>query len=69
MMVSKQHCPACGFLMMMEIENGNVIYTCVNSHGSIGKDLGEYHMSENLAEAYKALGNNVDLLMQYLQRP
>jgi len=69
MMVSKQHCPACGFLMMMEVKEGDVIYTCINNeHQTTGK-AGGVHMSANLAETYNALGNNVDLLLQYLKRP
>lgn len=67
-MVSKQHCPVCGFLMMVEIQDGQTSFTCVNSHGTIGKASG-VHMSENLEEVYKGLGNNLDLLMEYLKRP
>ena len=67
-MVSKQHCPVCGFLMMMELKKDNVTYTCVNTHGTIGESQG-VHMSEDLVEAYKALGSNVDILMEYLKRP
>ncbi len=69
-MVSKQHCPACGFLMMYEMQDGQVIYTCVNNeHGTIGEANQGVHMSEDLAEAYKALGSNVDVLMEFLKRP
>ena len=67
-MVSKQHCPVCGFLMMVEIKEGQVMYTCVNSQHEIGEPQG-VHMSENMIEAYKALGTNVDILMEFLKRP
>jgi hypothetical protein len=67
-MVSKQHCPVCGFLMIYSIEDEGIVYTCVNSHGTIGKSQG-VHMSEDMAQAYKALGSNVDILMEYLKRP
>ncbi len=68
-MVSKQHCPVCGFLMMYSIQDDNTVYTCVNSHGTIGKADQGVHMSEDLTEAYKALGANVDVLMEFLKRP
>ena len=68
-MVSKQHCPVCGFLMMAEIKDGTTYYTCVNNeHGTTGKASGVY-LSENLVQEYKGLGNNLDLLMEYLKRP
>jgi hypothetical protein len=68
-MVSKQHCPVCGFLMMYEHGDDGLIYTCINNeHKLTGKSEG-VHMSANLAEAYNALGNNVDLLLEYLKRP
>lgn len=67
-MVSKQHCPVCGFLMMMELKEGQVMYTCVNTGHEVGDSQG-VHMSENMLEAYKSLGNNVDLLLEYLKRP
>ncbi len=67
-MVSKQHCPVCGFLMMYSIEDDQMTYTCVNSHGTIGESHG-VHMSEDMVEAYKALGSNVDVLMEFLKRP
>jgi hypothetical protein len=68
-MVSKQHCPVCGFLMIYSVENDKTVYTCVNSHGTIGKADQGVHMSEGLVEAYRALGPNVDILMEYLKRP
>jgi hypothetical protein len=68
-MVSKQHCPVCGFLMMYSVEENKTTYTCVNSHGTIGKADQGVHMSEGLAEAYRSLGSNVDILMEYLKRP
>jgi hypothetical protein len=54
-MVSKQHCPVCGFLMMVEINNGTTNYVCVNTHDikNDGFDLGP----------------NLDLLLEYLKRP
>jgi hypothetical protein len=68
-MVSKQHCPVCGFLMMYEVQDGEVTYTCVNNeHSTTGKAGGVY-LSDNLVEGFKGLGNNVDLLLQYLKRP
>lgn len=54
-MVSKRHCPDCGFLMMMEIQGSNVKYTCVNKHDAVIEDNG--------------LGPNLDILMEYLKRP
>lgn len=54
--------------MMYSIEDDNTVYTCVNSHGTIGESQGVY-MSEDLVEAYKALGSNVDVLMEFLKRP
>jgi hypothetical protein len=69
-MVSKQHCPVCGFLMMYEVQGGNVTYTCINNeHSTTGKAGQGVYMSEDLAEAYQALGSNVDILMEYLKRP
>jgi DNA-directed RNA polymerase subunit M/transcription elongation factor TFIIS len=69
-MVNKQHCPACGFLMMAEVKDGSTTYTCVNNeHMTIGKNSNQIHMSENLLSEYRGLGNNLDLLMQYLKRP
>jgi DNA-directed RNA polymerase subunit M/transcription elongation factor TFIIS len=69
-MVSKQHCPACGFLMMIEIKDGSTTYRCVNNeHLTIGKNSYEINMSQDLIEEYKALSNNVDLLLEYLKRP
>jgi hypothetical protein len=54
--------------MMYSIEDDQMTYTCVNSHGTIGESHG-VHMSEDLVEAYKALGSNVDVLMEFLKRP
>lgn len=31
-MVSKQHCPICGFLMMYSLVEGEMQYVCVNVH-------------------------------------
>lgn len=67
-MVSKQHCPVCGFLMIMELKEGDVSYRCINSEHLIGEPKG-VHVSDNMLEAYKALGTNVDILMEYLKRP
>jgi hypothetical protein len=53
-MVSKKHCPICGFLMMMEVSD-KVVYTCVNTHDAKIKDEG--------------MGPNLDILMEYLKRP
>jgi cytochrome c2 len=55
-MVSKQHCPDCGFLMMMEAKGSNIVYTCVNTHDAVIKD-------DN------GLGPNLDILLEYLKRP
>ncbi len=69
-MVSKQHCPVCGFLMMYEHGDDGIIYTCVNNeHGTIGKANQGVYMSEDLVEAYRSLGSNVDVLMEFLKRP
>lgn len=54
-MVSKQHCPVCGFLMMYSIED-EVTYTCVNNHDAELKDESD-------------LGPNLDILLEYLKRP
>ena len=54
---------------MYSIEDEQTMYTCVNSHGTIGKANQGVYMSEGLAEAYKTLGNNVDVLMEFLKRP
>lgn len=67
-MVSKHHCPVCGFLMIMELKEGDVSYRCINSEHLIGEPKG-VHVSDNMLEAYKALGTNVDILMEYLKRP
>lgn len=66
--VSKQYCPACGFLMMYEVKEDQIMYTCVNNQHEIGDSQG-VHMSENMLDAYKALGTNVDILMEFLKRP
>jgi hypothetical protein len=55
--------------MMYSVEEDGTTYTCVNSHGTIGKADQGVHMSEDLVEAYKALGSNVDVLMEFLKRP
>jgi hypothetical protein len=55
-MVSKQHCPTCGFVMMYSIEKGTTTYTCVNTHDAVIKD-------DN------GLGPNLDILLEYLKRP
>jgi hypothetical protein len=52
-MVSKQHCPDCGFIMMIEVSD-RVVYTCVNKHDAVIED---------------DLGPNVDILLEYLKRP
>jgi len=52
-MVSKQHCPECGFIMMMEVSD-KVVYKCVNTHDAVIKD---------------ELGPNLDILLEYLKRP
>lgn len=67
-MVSKRHCPACGFLMMMEIQGSDVKYTCINNQHETG-NLQGVHMSENMLEAYKSLGPNLDILLEFLKRP
>jgi len=55
--------------MMVEAKDNEIIYTCVNNeHKLTGKSEGVY-MSANMAAAYNALGNNVDLLLEYLKRP
>jgi len=54
-MVSKQHCPVCGFLMMMEVSD-KVVYTCINQHDAKIKDESD-------------LGPNLDILLEYLKRP
>ncbi len=55
-MVSKQHCPDCGFVMMFSIEEDKTVYTCVNTHDAVIKD--DYE-----------LGPNLDILLEYLKRP
>lgn len=55
-MVSKQHCPICGFLMMYSLEEDKINYTCVNDHGAKIKDESD-------------LGPNLDVLMEFLKRP
>jgi hypothetical protein len=55
-MVSKQHCPECGFVMMFSIEEDKTVYTCVNTHDAVIKD--DYE-----------LGPNLDILLEYLKRP
>jgi hypothetical protein len=55
-MVSKQHCPECGFVMMYSIEEDKTVYTCVNTHDAVIKD-------DN------GLGPNLDILLEYLKRP
>jgi hypothetical protein len=52
-MVSRQHCPDCGFVMMYSIEKGTTTYTCVNTHDAVIEDPG--------------LGPNLDLLLEYLK--
>jgi hypothetical protein len=54
-MVSRQHCPDCGFVMMYSIEKDEITYTCVNTHDAKIKDEG--------------LGPNLDILLEYLKRP
>jgi hypothetical protein len=54
-MVSKQHCPECGFVMMYELKDGEAVFTCVNTHDAVIKDEG--------------MGPNLDILMEYLKRP
>ncbi len=54
-MVSKQHCPECGFIMMYSIEKDETVYTCVNTHDAKIEDEG--------------LGPNLDILLEYLKRP
>ena len=69
-MASNHHCPVCGFVMMAEAKEGSVTYKCINNeHLTIGKNTNQIHLSENLIEEYKNLGNNLDLLMEYLKRP
>jgi hypothetical protein len=55
-MVSKQHCPTCGFVMMYSIEKDKTTYTCVNTHDAVIKDESD-------------LGPNLDILLEYLKRP
>ena len=52
-MVSKQHCPTCGFLMMAEISD-KTKYVCVNTHDAKIENNG--------------LGPNLDILLEYLKR-
>jgi len=52
-MVSKQHCPTCGFVMMYEAKGGNIVYTCVNTHDAVIEDHG--------------LGANLNVLLDYLK--
>ena len=54
-MVSKQHCPVCGFVMMIQVQNKEVSYTCINTHDAVIKDEG--------------VGPNLDILLEYLKRP
>lgn len=54
-MVSKQHCPECGFLMMYSLQEEEIVYECVNTHDAVIEDNG--------------LGPNLDILMEYLKRP
>lgn len=65
-MVSKVHCPVCGFLMMMEIQGKEVTYTCFNTHPAIGESTG-MHLSEEAVEALKSLGPNLDLIMKWVK--
>ena len=53
-MVSKNHCPECGFVMMYEAQGSNIVYTCVNTHDAVIED---------------ELGPNLDILLEYLKRP
>ena len=53
-MVSRQHCPDCGFVMMYSIEKDTTTYTCVNTHDAKIEDEG--------------LGPNLDILLEYLKR-
>jgi hypothetical protein len=55
--------------MMYSVEDEGTTYTCINSHGTIGKADQGVHMSQGLAEAYRSLGSNVDILLEYLKRP
>lgn len=64
-MVSKQHCPVCGFLMMYSLEEGKVIYTCPNqSHETTGEASKNVHMHDNYE-----LGPNLDVLMRWIKNP
>ena len=54
-MVSKQHCPVCGFLMMYELKDNETVFTCVNTHDAVINDEG--------------LGPNLDILLEFLKRP
>jgi hypothetical protein len=55
-MVDKIHCSICGFVMMIQVQNKEVSYTCVNTHDAKIKD-------DN------GLGPNLDILLEYLKRP
>lgn len=55
-MTKQVHCPLCGFMMMIEIESGQVKYTCVNTHDAVIRDESD-------------LGPNLDILLEFLKRP
>ena len=68
-MVSKMHCQVCGFLMMYEMQDGQVSYICVNQeHPPIGKTTlySNIHMSDEMA---KELKQNADVVWEYIMRP
>jgi hypothetical protein len=68
-MIKQVKCPGCNSVMMYAVQDGVETYTCVHNHPDVGRAFTGVHMSENLVEAYRELGNNVDLLMEYLKRP
>lgn len=54
---------------MMEVQGSDVTYTCISSqHESTGEPEG-IHMSQNMVDAFRALGANVDILLEFLKRP
>jgi hypothetical protein len=57
-MADKVHCWICGFLMMMESKDGEVAYTCVNTHSG-----GPLHELENIYD----LGANMNAIMKWLK--
>ena len=68
-MISRQECRICHSLMMYEIQEGKVIYTCVaQDHGPIGTMTvySDIHISAGMA---KELKETSDLIWEYIKRP